>query len=212
MHLQTVSGNGKDRQVTCDFRGHIAGNPVQLSYSPENQDNMDEKNFTVQRFYYCPKCAGSLKYSDHRGTERLTCTACGYIFYENPIVGVAGILISGKREILLGRRKNGAYAGMWCIPCGYLEYHEDIREGLRREFREETGLDIVIAGIAAAQSNSHDSDRHTVGIWFYVEATGGAMKAGDDLDMLGYFDLYKIPELAFPTDMEVINILKRKWL
>lgn len=166
------------------------------------------KKSRKQRFFFCPICAGDLRYRDRDGIDRLTCSACGYIFYENPIVGVAGVLMNGRNEILLGRRKNGIYAGMWCIPCGYVEYHEDIRDGLRREFREETGLEIKITGIAAAQSNFHDSDNHTVGIWFHVEALKGSMHAGDDLDMLSFFDLYEIPELAFPTDMEVINMLR----
>ena len=136
--------------------------------------------------------------------------SCRYIFYENPIVGVAGVLLNERSEILLGRRKNGSYAGMWCIPCGYLEYHEDIRDGLRREFREETGLDIEVTDIVTAQSNFHDSENHTVGIWFRVQAMGGTTRAGDDLDMLKFFDLNEIPEMAFPTDMEVMKMLKKK--
>jgi hypothetical protein len=47
-----------------------------------------------------------------------------------------------------------------------------------------------------------------VGIWFNVRALKGTISAADDLDQLSFFNLHEIPELAFPTDMEVINILK----
>jgi len=161
-----------------------------------------------QRFYFCPKCGGELQYRDYEDIGRLTCMSCGYIFYENPVVGIAGILLNDKNEIFLGRRKNGVYAGKWCIPCGYVEYHEDIRDGLRREFMEETGLDIEITGIAAVQSNFHDSENHTVGIWFHVRSLKGHIRAGDDLDMLCFFNLHEIPEMAFPTDIEVIKMLR----
>jgi 8-oxo-dGTP diphosphatase len=162
-----------------------------------------------QRFFYCPKCAGSLKYQEFDGVERLTCISCSNIFYENPIVGVAGILLDDNNEILLGKRKNGTYAGKWCIPCGYLEYHEDIRYGLCREFLEETGLEVEVTGIVEALSNFHDSQNHTVGIWFMVSVTGGSLHAGDDLEEVCFFGLYDVPPMAFPTDMEIIRILRR---
>ncbi|WP_425059792.1 NUDIX domain-containing protein [Sporomusa carbonis] len=32
-----------------------------------------------------------------------------------------------------GRRSPSAsYPGLWCIPCGYVEYNEDIRDAVRR--------------------------------------------------------------------------------
>jgi len=39
-------------------------------------------------------------------------------------------------------RHGAAYAGCWKIPGGGLEEGEDLLAGLRREVREETGLDI----------------------------------------------------------------------
>ena len=47
-------------------------------------------------------------------------------------------------KILLVQRK-GSYAGQWCIPCGHVEWDEDLREAACREFQEETGLAITLA-------------------------------------------------------------------
>ena len=90
---------------------------------------------------------------------------------------------------------------MWCIPCGYVEWGEDIREAAHREFLEETGLEVEVGVAYAVHSNFHDPESLTVGIWFRGTPTGGSLEAGDDLDQVGYFPLGAPPEpLAFPTD------------
>lgn len=163
-----------------------------------------------QRFYYCPKCGHELKYVNHQERPRLTCSSCSFIFYENPIVGVAAIVLNENRQILLGRRKGGQFSGLWCIPCGYLEYGEDVYVGIRREFKEETNLDIELQSLFTVQSNYHDPECYTVGIWFIAKIIGGKIKAGDDLDKLAFFDLENSPSLAFPTDKKVITYLNTK--
>jgi len=160
-----------------------------------------------QRFYFCPKCGGLLEYRFDQELPRLTCITCSFIFYENPGVGVAAIVMNNNGQLLLGRRKNGKYKDLWCIPCGYLEYHEDVYCGIKREFKEETNLDIEVSRVFTVQSNFHDPNCHTVGIWFLAQICGGEMKAGDDLIEAAYFDLDDIPPLAFPTDYTVIDLL-----
>lgn len=159
-----------------------------------------------QRFFYCPKCGGLLEYRHCKERRRLTCVGCGYIFYENPVVGVAAIVMDERRRILLGRRRTN-YRGLWCIPCGYVEYDEDVYVAVVREFKEETGLDIVVDRVFTAQSNFHNPEQHTVGIWFMTRVTGGQMQADDDLDELAFFDLGDLPPLAFPADRLVLNQL-----
>jgi len=162
-----------------------------------------------QRFFYCPKCGGELKYRENSDRLRLTCLSCAYIFYENPVVGVAAIILNEDGHILLGRRIRGKYQGMWCIPCGYLEYDEDVYAGIIREIKEETNLDIEPLKVFTVQSNFHEPECHSVGIWFLSEVKGGQLKAGDDLCDLAYFDLCSCPPLAFPTDIKVIDLLSR---
>lgn len=162
-----------------------------------------------QRFFFCPMCGGKLSYKNYNGRYRLTCTSCTYIFYENPIVGVACIVIDEKNRILLGRRGRGKYKGLWCIPCGYVEYEEDVHEAAVREFKEETNLDVELVRVYSVHSNFHDPKKHTVGVWFLARVVGGDLKAGDDLDVVNYFELDNLPPLAFPTDHLVINQIKR---
>lgn len=50
----------------------------------------------------------------------------------------------GNKYVLAIQRGKGTpdpeFVGSWCLPCGYLDYNETIKEAARRELFEETGL------------------------------------------------------------------------
>lgn len=121
------------------------------------------------------------------------------------------MIVQKGRTILLGRRARGQYKGSWCIPCGHLEWGEEVRAAAEREFLEETGLQVEIGPVYAVHSNFHDPQSLTVGIWFRGNVTGGTLHAGDDLDAVDYYPLDALPEqLAFPTDMLVLEQLRQE--
>ena len=163
-----------------------------------------------REFSFCPQCGARLAV---HGLDRLVCPACAFVFWQNPAVGVAVILRDPAGRVLLGRRARGAYRGAWCIPCGYVEYDEDVRDAARREFREETGLEVELGEVFAVHSNFHNPAMHTVGIWFRGEAAGREATpcAADDLDRVEFFALDATPEtIAFPTDRIVLADLRRE--
>ena len=47
-----------------------------------------------------------------------------------------------KYYLFLKRGDNVTHTGMWCFPCGYLDFSETVKQCARRELYEETGLDI----------------------------------------------------------------------
>ena len=161
-----------------------------------------------ERYRFCPVCGGSLDLRVRGDAERLVCAACGFVFYQNPIVGVAVIVSDEAHRVLLVQRARGERAGQWCIPCGNVEWDEHIREAAVRELREETGLEVTVDSVYEVHSNFHDPESHTVGVWFAGHVTGGRLEAGDDASAAAYFDLGTLPPLAFETDRLV---LERMW-
>jgi ADP-ribose pyrophosphatase YjhB (NUDIX family) len=117
------------------------------------------------------------------------------------------VVIEDGHLLLVKRGPTATRSGLWCIPCGYLDYGEDVRAGAAREVVEETGLVVDVGQVIWAASNFHDPKKLTVGIWFEAVVVGGELRAGDDAVEAGFFPLDDLPELAFETDAELIASL-----
>jgi 8-oxo-dGTP diphosphatase len=60
---------------------------------------------------------------------------------EHPLIGVGAVIVSGGRALLV-RRASDPLRGEWSVPGGLLELGEKLRDGVRREALEETGLEV----------------------------------------------------------------------
>lgn len=67
----------------------------------------------------------------------------GREYPERPVVGVGGVTIHDGRALIV-RRGSEPLKGEWSIPGGTLELGETLAEGVARELREETGLEVRV--------------------------------------------------------------------
>ncbi len=103
---------------------------------------------------------------------------------QHPIVGVGGVVIEGD-HVLLIRRGKEPLKGEWSIPGGMLELGESLTEGVRREVREETGLEVkpleTVCAFDRIQKNGSRVQYHYVIVDYVCRRTGGRLKAGSDV-------------------------------
>ena len=89
-------------------------------------------------YKFCAHCGAPVihKIPDGDNRKRYVCTHCDAIFYENPKI-VAGCLLSWEGKVLMCKRATNPRKGFWTLPAGFLENHETVEEGARRETVEE---------------------------------------------------------------------------
>jgi 8-oxo-dGTP diphosphatase len=104
---------------------------------------------------------------------------------ERPLVGVGGVVIAENRVLLI-RRGGPPLEGEWSIPGGMLEVGEALRDGVRRELQEETGLEVRVHDLIEAFDRiMPDADGtwrfHFVILDYLCEAVSGVARAGSDV-------------------------------
>lgn len=89
---------------------------------------------------YCPKCGENLVLATFEGKEYQCCpnTKCQYVFWNNPLPVVAGV-IETEQGIVLAHNKKWPKT-IYSVITGFLESSESPVAAIQRETREELGL------------------------------------------------------------------------
>lgn len=93
---------------------------------------------------YCPNCAAPYGQASKAKFGELTCSQCRRVVYFSPVasvVAVCPVYDNGDFLGLMGTVRGIEPEGL-ALPGGYIDYREDWKTALGREFREETGIDL----------------------------------------------------------------------
>lgn len=97
---------------------------------------------------FCGKCGSAL--APHPVENALYCPECGKLLFPRISPCIIAVIERGD-EILLLRHRQRNQAIFACL-AGFVETGETLEEALRREVREETGLEITNIRYAGSQS------------------------------------------------------------
>src|SRR5262245_15596211 len=105
---------------------------------------------------------------------------------KDPRVGCAGIVRWGAK-ILLGRRNKDPNRGLWVLPGGGVIFGESFEDTLRRELREEAGIEIDIDHFFKVYELIVPPDEHRVIVYLTANYQSGEPFASNDLSDVGFF-------------------------
>jgi ADP-ribose pyrophosphatase YjhB (NUDIX family) len=99
-----------------------------------------------------------------------------------PLVAVGAVAVRDDGALLLVRRGKAPALGRWSLPGGRVDWGETLRDALRREVAEETGLEVVPGELAGLVERIHlDEGFHYVILDYHVTVTGGTLRPGSDV-------------------------------
>jgi ADP-ribose pyrophosphatase YjhB (NUDIX family) len=135
---------------------------------------------------------------------------------DRPVVGVGGVVIAGGRALLI-RRGAEPLKGEWSIPGGTLELGETLAEGVARELREETGLEVKVLGLievferifpspGGAPERATGPQYHFVILDYLCEAMNGVARPGSDVTEIAFVPEDELEKYSLtPTATRVLR-------
>ena len=127
-------------------------------------------------------------------------------------VGAGALLLNDQNEVLLSQRgplaKNER--GKWEIPGGQIEFGETMEEGLKREVKEELGIEIEIVKMMEVYDHIlPDEHQHWVSPTFICRIVKGepTIREPGKSDRIGWFSLSEAEKL--PLSQVTAQDIKR---
>lgn len=165
-------------------------------------------------FGYCPKCGSPhFEVNDEKSKK---CADCGFVYYFNASAATVSFILNDKGELLVCRRGKEPAKGTLDLPGGFIDLYETAEEGIAREVREETGLEMTGAEYLFTLPNTYLYSGflvHTLDLFFLGRVKGSRrLLAMDDVSDTCWMPLEQIRPEEFGLDSVrkgVIRFLKK---
>src|SRR5271169_3604097 len=127
---------------------------------------------------------------------------------EQPIVGVGAVIVESGRALLV-RRATEPLRGEWSVPGGMLELGEKLRDGVRREVEEETGLAIETGEVLDVFDSIFTdtlgrTQYHYVLIDYLCRPLSGEARAGSDVSDVRWVSVEALPAMGLRDTIEQV--------
>jgi 8-oxo-dGTP diphosphatase len=114
-------------------------------------------------------------------------------------IGVFGIILDKENRILLCHRRD---YDLWNLPGGGLENNEAPWDGLIREVKEETGLEVEVMKLTGVYSKP---EKNEIVLAFICNVIRGKITINEEADKIKYFKIDNLPKNTIPKQVERIK-------
>lgn len=161
-------------------------------------------------YQFCPFCGKRLEIRIEEGKERKYCSSCGWTYYPRATQAAAAVIVK-KGKVLLAQRKREPFKGTWMFPAGFTDFGEHPLETLKREVKEETGLELKKARLIDVNQVEGDSREPGHFVFFYeVEVSDGQLKNDDEENQeIAWFDIKNPPKIGFKNHQKIMKFLQK---
>jgi 8-oxo-dGTP diphosphatase len=133
---------------------------------------------------------------------------------DSPIVAVGAAVVRDSSSVLFVRQTYPPFAGEWVVPAGLPEPGETIDQAIRRELREEAGLEVEVVGLIGLTSVVAPPPRYVsshVFVVFLCRPLGEAAPVADGVenDAARFFSLEELTVLREPVESQSRIIAER---
>jgi 8-oxo-dGTP diphosphatase len=136
-------------------------------------------------------------------TQSIKVSVDAIVFGYDPDEGVSVLLIT---------RKYKPFENFWALPGGLVDNEESLEEAVKRELKEETGIDVgYLEQLYSFGKPDRDPRNRVVSIAYYglVRPKGLSISAQTDAKDVAWFNIKKLPRLAFDHKQIVDVAIKR---
>jgi 8-oxo-dGTP diphosphatase len=136
-------------------------------------------------------------------------------FPATPLVGVGAVVVHDGR-VLLVRRGREPLKGHWTLPGGVLEVGEALVDGVAREVKEETGLQVEPVELVELLDRIHREESqvryHYVIADYLCRVTGGELRAASDADAVQWVERAQWnSHSALKLDPITVRVIEKGW-
>ncbi len=118
------------------------------------------------------------------------------------LVGVTGVVLNARGQVLLGQHvyRSGI---VWGLPGGGVGRDENLQQALRREIREETGLQVHVRDLLLVTLTPNI---RTLDIFFWCAVEGTPKPTpGPELLQVDFFSLDALPGVVDPRQLTLVR-------
>jgi len=113
--------------------------------------------------------------------------------FANRGVSIDAVIINNN-QILLIQRGVEPNKGYWGTPGGYVSWDESTEETVKREVKEETGLEVIETKLVGVYSSPSRHPKQVINLVYLTKVNGGEPKHSDDAMDAKWFLLDELPK------------------
>jgi 8-oxo-dGTP diphosphatase len=117
---------------------------------------------------------------------------------KTPALTVDCVVLDRQQRLLVVRRGNPPFKGMYALPGGFVDIGETAEDACRRELLEETGVRVGKLQLLGVYSDpKRDPRGHTCSVAFLTRIQRASAKAGDDAAAVEWIENWSRANMAF---------------